>query len=482
MSGVGWWARSTPDAPALVSLRGVTTFADFDLAQRRVAGALLEGGVRPGDRVAVFSRNRNEVLEVCGGALRAGIVPVPVNALLTEPEVRYVLEDSGARWVFTDSEIEPMPGVDQVITFGDAYARLLYEAEPAECSDHVLTRPMHYTSGTTGQPKGVFVPPAEPAEAARLSQRFASMWGLSSLDRHLVCSPLAHSAPLRFSFRTLEAGGSVVVQERFDAADTLAAIEMFEVTSTFMVPTHLQRIMALGRTGLGRHDLSSMNMLVHAGAPIPEELKRNVISLFPRGSVWEFYGSTEGQSTRISAEEWMKKPGSVGKAHPGASVEIRDVSGAPLPPGEKGQVWVSDPEADRWSYWGAPGKTEAAWSGDWFSVGDLGWLDEEGYLYLAGRKDDVIITGGVNVYPQEVETVIGSHPAVADAIVYGAPNLEWGQEVRADVVPADRASLTERELTDWCRERLASFKTPRRFRFVAELERTPTGKPKRPTF
>lgn len=220
--------------------------------------------------------------------MRAGIIPVPINALLTPPEMRYLLEDSGARWLFTDREVGQIPGVDQIVTFGDAYARLLFEADAGDAAEHILTRPMHYTSGTTGHPKGVFVPPQNEEEAARLSERFCRMWGLSSSDRHLVCSPLSHSAPLRFSLRTLEAGGSVVVQERFDAADTLAAIEMFEVTSTFMVPTHLRRIIGLGRKGLARHDLSSMNMLVHAGAPIDEGLKRAVLELFPPSSVWEF--------------------------------------------------------------------------------------------------------------------------------------------------------------------------------------------------
>lgn len=482
MSGVGWWSKTAPDAPALLSLHGSTTFGELDLAQRKIGSALRLAGLQDGERIAVRAQNRNEILEVCGGALRSGIVPVVINALLTPPEVRYILEDSGARWLFTDRNIDMTGKVEHVITFGDAYARLLHEA-PADLDTppHILARPMHYTSGTTGQPKGVYVAPVDEEEAARLSHRFCALWNLGPTDRHLVCSPLAHSAPLRFALRTLEAGGSVVVQPRFDAADALAAIEMFEVSSTFMVPTHLQRIVGLGRQGLGRHDLSSVNMLVHAGAPIGATLKRAVIGLFPPASVWEFYGSTEGQATRISSAEWLAKPGSVGKAHAGATVEVRTESGAPAPSGEVGQIWVDDPEADRWSYWGAPEKTKAAWDGDWFTAGDLGWLDEDGYLFLAGRKDDVIISGGVNVYPQEVEAAMAEHPEVLEVVVYGAPSEEWGQEVRADIVLENGASSSQDELIAWCRERLASFKTPRAIRFVTELERTPTGKPKRPT-
>ncbi|MGI8408121.1 MAG: AMP-binding protein, partial [Actinomycetota bacterium] len=446
MSGIGGWARATPDAPALVSLRGVRTFAEVDLVQRKVARVLRANGVSAGERVAVCSKNRDEILEVCGGALRAGIVPVPINTLLTPPEVAYILEDSGARWLFTDRSAPMSDSVERTVTFGDAYARLLFETEALdEMSDHIRGRPMHYTSGTTGQPKGVFVAPCDEAEAARSSRRFCETWGLDSTDMHLVCSPLAHSAPLRFALRTLEAGGAVVVQERFDPAETLAAVEMFGVSSTFVVPTHLQRIISLDRKGLARYDLSSIRMLVHAGAPIGEELKRRVIEIFPPASVWEFYGATEGQATRISSTEWLARPGSVGKAHPGAGVEVRDPSSAPVPPEEVGQVWVTDPEAERWSYHGAPDKTEAAWNGDWFTVGDLGWLDGDGYLFLTGRKDDVIISGGVNVYPQEIEEAMSRHPGISEVVVYGAPNEEWGQEVRADVVGAPGATATEPE-------------------------------------
>jgi long-chain acyl-CoA synthetase len=476
VAGIGGWARAAPDAPALVTLARRLTFAELDERQRRLAGLLAGGGLQRRDRIAVWSSNRLESLEVTTGALRAGIVPVPVNALLTPSEAAYVLEDSGARWLFTDRAVEPVPSLERVVSFGDAYERCLHEAAPATLADYALGRPMHYTSGTTGAPKGVWVEPVGEGAAAELSHDFAEQWGLSSDDVHLVCSPLAHSAPHRYSLRTLEAGGSVVMQTRFDAAESLAAIELFGVTSTFVVPTHLERIFSLEPKVLKRHYPASMRMLVHAGAPIREETKRRALDFFPEGSVWEFYGATEGSATRISPEEWLRKPGSVGLPRPGAAILIRDDEGAALPRGETGAVWVRDPLAERFSYWGDDAKTRAAWDGDAFTVGDLGRLDEDGYLFLEGRRHDTIISGGVNVYPLEVEAVLREHPAILECAVYGREHEEWGQEVCVLVVPVPEASVDAEELRSWARQRLAGFNVPRHVAVVDELPRTATGK------
>jgi long-chain acyl-CoA synthetase len=406
---------------------------------------------------------------------------VPVGTLLPPAEVAYLIEDSGARWLFTDAVVDPIPQLERTITLGDAYERCLHDAPPSAVADVTLTRPMHYTSGTTGRPKGVWVPPADQSIAARASHDFRTLWGLRSDEVHLVCSPLSHSAPLRWAIRTLEAGGAVVVQPRFDAQETLAAIELFGVTSSFMVPTHLERILALDQSTLGRHDLSSMRLLAHAGAPIRESTKREAIELFPPGSVWEFYGSTEGQATRISSQEWLAKPGSVGTAVRGASIEIKDPLGkSALPPGESGQVWICDPAAERFEYWGDEARTSNAWCNGCFSVGDRGWLDDDGYLFLTGRVDDMLITGGVNVQPQEVEAVLMEHPAVAEAMVFGSPHEDWGEQVQALVVPSHGAHLDPEGLRAWARERLAGPKVPRVIEVVDELPRSETGKLRRP--
>ena len=475
MTGIGAFARETPEVPAIVALGEPISFGELDRRQRLFVGALEAGGVGRGDRIAVLSANRPESLEVTTGAVRAGIVPVPINSLSTPGEIAFLLEDSGARWLLTDRATERDPDVERVITFGDAYERCLHEASPAELTDVSSGRPMHYTSGTTGQSKGVWVPPPNEMDAMAAAEEFISLWDLTADDLHLVCSPLAHSAPHRFALRTLEAGGTVVLQQHFDADETLATIDLLGITTTFMVPTHLERILRLGHK-LARYDLSSIRLLAHAGAPIRDATKRKVIDLFPHGSVWEFYGSTEGVATRISSEEWLRKPGSVGAARPPVEVTVRSTEGEAVGPGEVGEVWVSDPGTARFEYWGDPEKTAAAWEGRAFTVGDLGFLDDDGYLFLTGRKHDTIITGGINVYPQEVEAVLESHPAVREAMVYGEPHPEWGQEVVAKVVGSPGQPLDHELLRKWARERLAGFKCPRRIEIVDSLPRTATGK------
>jgi long-chain acyl-CoA synthetase len=477
--GIGERAQATPDAIALVSLRSTLTYAELDDRQARVAGALRGAGMRKGDRIAVYSANRQELLECSIGALRTGVVPVPIHRGLTTFEAAYILEDSGARWLFCDVPIEGPPSVQRTVTFGDAYERLLHETKPARLMDHVLGRPMHYTSGTTGKSKGVWVEPMSHSKATNASLRFRRLWDLRSDDIHLVCSPLSHSAPHRYAMRTLEAGGTVVLQTKFEPEETLAAVELFSATTTFVVPTHLERIIRLGKKPLKRYDLSTMRLLIHAGAPIRPETKKAVIELFPPDSVWEFYGSTEGQATRISAGEWLERPGSVGQATEGGKVFVRSDEDRDLRPGETGQVWIENPANERFEYWGDREKTRQAWNGDAFSVGDLGYVDDDGYLFLTGRANDMIISGGVNVYPQEVEDVLASHPSVAEVVVYGAAHPEWGEQVQAAVVPAYGQPIDPDALKRWARERLAGFKCPRRIDVVDELPRTPTGKVQR---
>jgi acyl-CoA synthetase (AMP-forming)/AMP-acid ligase II len=475
--GIGSRALDDPDRVAIVDESSSITFGELDTRQRCVVGLLRSSDIGVGDFVAVLSANRREYLEVTIGCLRAGIVPVPVNPLLQPSEIAYILEDCGAKWLLSDRDVDPSMEIENVLRFGDAYDTALEGASPADIGDHAATRPMHYTSGTTGRPKGVFVTPADAVEARRRSLQFRSLWGLMGDEVHLVCSPLGHSAPHRFAMRTLEAGGTVLLPAKFDPPEMLRRIKEARVTSTFMVPTHLERLLPLARER-NRADLSSIRLLAHAGAPISEATKLETLRVFPAPAVWEFYGSTEGPATRISATEWLQNRGSVGRPTGSAEIWIRDEEFTPLPPGEVGQVWVKDDDAERFVYWRAEDKTSDAWRDGAYSVGDLGWLDNEGFLYLTGRKHDTIITGGVNVYPQEVELVLCEHPAVAEAVVYGVANEEWGQEVRARAVLNDDADPME--VLAWLRERIAHYKCPREIEVVDSLDRTATGKLKRP--
>jgi acyl-CoA synthetase (AMP-forming)/AMP-acid ligase II len=472
-SGITNAAQRTPDRVAVADGRGrQLTFAELEEVHRRIAGSLLADGIEEGDRIGVMSSNSLEVLSVMVAALRAGIVPVPVSPLLTSSEITYLMADSGAKFLTVGGDHE----VDVKVPVIDLAAWARRSGSPAEIAGHIRGRPMHYTSGTTGKPKGVWVDPCSAAEARRRSDSFCTDWGIVADDVHLVCSPLTHSAPLRYAVRTLEAGGRVVLQDRFDAVDTLTRMQRHSITSTFVVPTHLERIFALDNEARS-HDVSAMRLLAHAGAPIRPETKRRAIEFFPPGSVWEFYGSTEGGFTIISPDEWLEHPYSVGRARPGAELFITGEDGGELVVGSVGQIWVRDPQADRFIYWNDPDKTSETWSDGAYSVNDLGHVDTEGYLYLAGRGDDTIISGGVNVYPKEIELTLMDHPDVAEAIVFGVDTPEWGQEVRARVVVT--GDVDAEALRAWARQRLAGYKTPRIIEIVDELPRTTTGKLKR---
>lgn len=323
---------------------------------------------------------------------------------------------------------------------------------------------MHVTSGTTGTPKGVDSGLLSDEHAAALVAEERELWGFHEGDVNLVLSPLYHSAPLRFAMGTVLAGGRVVIPGPFDPAAVTAAIVTERPTTMFCVPTHLQRLFGHWDE-VGAPDLSSFRLVAHAGAPCPYDVKRRLLEEFPQGSTWEFYGSTEGQFTACRSEEWLARPGTVGRARPGRSLSVDP----------DGTIWCAVPAHARFSYFGDPEKTAAAWRGDSFTVGDLGRLDDDGYLYLDGRRSDLIISGGVNVYPMEVEQVLGEHPGVTDIAVYATPDEQWGQRVCAAVV----GTASEAELTAYARERLAPPKRPKTWVLLDELPRTLTGKIRR---
>jgi acyl-CoA synthetase (AMP-forming)/AMP-acid ligase II len=328
--------------------------------------------------------------------------------------------------------------------------------DEAELADVPLARPMHYTSGTTGRRKGVWSGVLTEDDARALAAEEIALWEFGPGDRHLVLSPLHHSAPLRFATHTLLAGGEVLLPGPFDAARAAAAVDTYRPTTTFCVPTHLRRLLARDV------DWSSLRRLVHAGAPCPEPLKRAALDAVPDGSVWEFYGSTEAQFTVCSPDDWLAAPGSVGRARPGRRLETD----------ERGQLWCAVPPWARFEYWRAPEKTAAARRGDLITVGDLGRIDDDGTVWLDGRREDLVISGGVNVYPAEVEAVLDAHPDVVESAVVGLPDDEWGQRVVAAYVgTAEPAALAA-----WARERLPPAKRPKSLHRLDELPRTTTGK------
>ncbi len=455
---------------------GTEAFAE---RANRAARALARVGVGPGTRVAVALRNRPEFLEAtaAAGRLRAPVVTVPWRS--KAGEVAYLVEDSRSGVLVAEPEgPEPGTGVP-VLRAGAGWEAALAAEDPspsAEWADPPYPEFQYYTSGTTGRPKRVDRPVnPDPAARAQGSRDYAASWGVDDPDGvHLACGPLYHTAPCAYAHYAVLLGQRVVLMDGFDAEECLRLIQDEGVTWTHMVPINFIRILALGDDVLARYDLSSIRRVLHAAAPCPVDVKRRVLELFPPGTVWEYYGATEGLATVISSEEWLEKPGSVGRAAQGLTVKVLGEDGRELEPGEVGLVYISPMGGARFEYAGAPEKTAETWRGGLYTVGDMGFLDADGYLYLTDRKQDLIISGGANVYPAEVEAVLFGHPAVADVAVIGVPDDEWGESVKAIVQPW--GELDPGELIAFARERLAHYKCPRSVDLVEALPRDPNGK------
>ena len=433
--------------------------------QRRAAGGLRAAGLRAGDRVAVLARPSPGLLALVLGALRTGIVPVLLDPAAPPSEQAELLADARPALTVTGGAVPTM--ADGAVPTVAEHATLagLLDAAPAELAAVPLARPMHYTSGTTGRRKGVWSGVLTEGSAKALLAEETELWGFHPGDRHLVVSPLHHSAPLRFATGTLMAGGTVALGGPFDAARTLDLLTTFRPTTLFCVPTQLRRLMAAADAGGGLPPLGQLRLLAHAAEACPPGLKRRLIDELPPGSVSEFYGSTEAQFTVCSSQEWLDRPGTVGRARPGRRLRV---DGDRL-------VWCRLPPYARFSYWGDPAKTAAAWRGDELTVGDLGRIDGDGYLYLDGRREDLVISGGVNVYPGEVERVLAACAGVEQVAAFGVADEQWGQRLCAAVV----GDATEQELSDFARRNLSAAKRPKTYYKVGQLPTTATGKVRR---
>ncbi len=449
------------DAPTVE----VLTAPEAEERQRRAAGALRLSGCRPGDRVVFCLGSSADLICAVLGAARTGLIPVLLNATLTDGERDRLIDDAGPSW-----RVLSLPALSA-----------LMEGPPAELSPYPLTRPMHYTSGTTGRPKGVTTGLWDEATARAVCEDEAAVWHFDPHDLHMVCSPMYHTVSVRFSAGTLLAGGSLAVLSRFDAATALDVLRRLRPTTAFLVPTHLQRLVSAPELGEEEH-FDSLRLLAHAGAPCPAPLKRATMARVRPGSLWEFYGSTEAQFTVCSPDEWLAHPGTVGRARPGRRLSITPIDdGQPDDgddpggsTGDAGTIWCDMPAFARFRYWGDAAATRAAWRGSACTVGDLGRLDDDGYLYLTGRRHDLIISGGVNVYPAEVEAVLAAVPGLREVAVFGLPDEQWGQVVCAAYV-AD-PTVTERALRARAAEHLAPYKRPKAYFATGELPHTVTGK------
>jgi long-chain acyl-CoA synthetase len=498
MADVGFWslAGHDPRHLALVEPDGLEIAAGELLGSANQLVHGLRGiGLKVGDSVAIVLPNGAPVFELYLAALQAGWYLVPINHHLVGPEIAYILDDCEAKALVVHERFAEVAkaaveetgfpedrrfSVGVVEGFGSYDA--LKASQPVTTPDDRTTGAvMNYTSGTTGRPKGVRrkLPGVTPEESALGFGGILYLFGIMPDDGnvHIVGSPLYHTAVLVFSGAALHFGHTVVVMDKWDPEGMLQRIERYGVTHSHMVPTQFHRLLALPADVRDRYDLSSLRHMIHAAAPCPVDIKRRMIDWW--GPVIdEYYAASEGGGTLVHTEEWLNKPGTVGTPWPMSEIAVFDDEGKQLGPNETGTVYMAMGAGD-FEYYKDREKTERNRIGKFFTVGDVGYLDDDGYLFLCDRKADMIISGGANIYPAEIEGVLLSHPKVGDAAVFGIPNDDWGEEVKAVIEPAAAAEPGPElaaEILEFCEGRLAHFKTPKTVDFIAEMPRDPNGK------
>ena len=441
-------AKAAPGRVALRSPSGDRTFDELNARANQLARALRASGLEAGDAVALACANRPEFVEVLAACQRAGFRITPINWHLTGEEVGYILDDCEARAFFADARFADScsmaagmaPGCKLRLAMAgaipgfDDYEALLAGRDADDIADPVLGGSMLYTSGTTGRPKGVY---RKQAGVSRLLGPLVNSAAFRPGDDLALCTgPLYHAAPLALNLQfPLAAGVGVMLMDRWDAETTLRLVQEHRVTHTHLVPTMFHRLLKLPEDVRGAHDTSSLRWVLHGAAPCPVHVKKEMIDWL--GPVlYEYYAATEGGAFFIDSEQWLRKPGSVGGCELAEGVRIVDEEGNDAARGSLGTVYFKAPEVGRFEYFKAPEKTASAYLDDHFTMGDMGYLDEDGYLFLTGRSAELIISGGVNVYPAEVDAALLMHDAVADVCTVGLPNEEWGEEVRSVVQPA----------------------------------------------
>lgn len=503
MSTVGLWnlAAETPGTTAVVEAETGRSVTRAELAARtnQIVHALRARGLRTGSVVAAVMENEIPLLEVFFAALQAGWYFVPINYHLTQSEIEHILSDSDAEAVVCSpaytavvaaaADVAGIPAAMRIVSgpstdaLPEGFVRLddvLAGAPTERPGDLTSGWMMTYTSGTTGRPKGIKralngIHPDAVGEVWTLPMRIFGITGEAHV--HLAQSPFYHTAVLTYVNASVHYGHTVVLMRSWTPEGALAAIERHRVTTTHMVPTQFHRMLQLPDDVRAKYDLSSMRYAVHGAAPCPIETKKKMIEWFGP-VVYEYYGASEGGGTTVNSTEWLERPGTVGRPWPGGQVSVRDEDGNEVPPGVHGTVWMLM-GALEFDYHKSPEKSAASKHDGFFTVGDVGHVDDAGYLFLHGRQSDIIITGGVNVHPSEVEAVLHNHPAVADVAVFDVPDPEWGEAIKAVVqlrAGVDPSEALVQELRDHCRSHLASYKVPRTVDFTDELPRDPNGK------
>jgi len=477
-----WWAANDPERHAVLAPSGTLSFGELNAQANRLASALRGRGLVTGSAVAILCGNRPEFAVTWAACIRAGFRFTTVNWHLTPDESAYIVRDCQAEAVVVDAahalaaptemHVPVRIAVAGAVDDFERWEDLLASGDPSDIADAELGTAMLYTSGTTGYPKGVSKPPDPDGYLAAVS-----LYGYRNGNVHLCTGPLYHAAPLTIALvAPLSLGVPVVMMERWDAEEALGLIEAHRVSHLHLVPTMFHRMLALSDRVRRRYDLSSLRAVIHGAAPCPVPVKRAMIDwLGP--ILFEYYSATEGYGTGCDSATWLSRPGTVGPTDP-RRLYVGDDEGSPVPAHQDGLVWIKATGLERFVYFGDEEKTERTYRGDYFTLGDIGHLDDEGYLFLTDRSANLIISGGVNIYPAEIDAVLLTHPAVADVGTIGVPDEEWGESVLAVVEPklgVDVDGLAD-ELLALCSAHLARYKIPRRFEFVEELPRDDNGK------
>lgn len=486
-------ARRAPDQLAIISQSGTRTWREFNARANQLAHLLRKRGLEPGDGVALLSHNGPEFAEVWAATQRAGLRLTAVNWHQSPELIAYVIDNSDAKALIASSRFvsgatNAASKASDKLSLKLAFAGAIpgfadYEtALAAESSENIENAEpgstMLYTSGTTGRPKGVYRRTRPVISQLTGVCNETAKWNPAT-DLSLITGPLYHAAPLGINFAIpINAGVGVVLMDKWDAEETLRLIEHHKITHTHVVPTMMHRMLQLPEPIRKKYDVSSMRWIIHGAAPCPAHVKQQMMEWFGP-TIYEYYSSTEGGGVFVGPHEWLKKPGTVGKAVPGVEIKLLDIEGNEVPQGTEGLIYVKAPATGRFEYYKEPTKTDSSYRGDWFTLGDMGRFDADGDLFLTGRTAELIISGGVNIYPVEIDEILIRHPDIADAAVVGVPNEDWGEEIKAVVelkpgVP--RTQETVQSILDFAKDKLPGFQRPRTVDFVDTLPRNAAGK------
>ena len=491
--GITNQAKRTPEKPALIMGERVVTYEELDRKTNALANALINLGLSPGDRLAILMHNSPEILMTWSTAGKMAAIPIALNYRFKEEELAYIINDSEAKLFIYGEEFDalvqaakpkladpdliyvrcgsrPVPGI---LDFYDLISRSPDQPPQFNAGAFGVAPSLIYTSGTTGRPKGVI---RNSRNRLNSLMGYAYQFESTYADVHLVAGPLYHAAPYGWAAFSLILGNPVVIMPRFDAETFLSLVQQHRVTTTWLVPTMVNRIMNLPQEIKNKYDHSSLRVITVGGESFPFPIKKWAVAFFGEGKIFEFFGGTEiSCATYLRPEDQLRKPWSCGKPAIGNEIRLLDADKQDVPPGEIGIMYVkSDFLLD--GYYKNPQATEANYHEGYFTVGDMARMDEEGYFYIVDRAVDMIISGGVNIYPAEIEEVLYNHPAVNEAAIIGVPDPDWGEKIVAYIVPKEEGRMSEEEITAYVGLKLASYKKPREVYFVKELPYSPSGK------